>query len=284
MKEMDISAMEKVRSPIVSGLFYPDEKASAAAAFCSYGLEQGIGGKAGAIIAPHGAWNLSGSIAAAAFAAAAGRIRKQNKDGISKVVLLGPTHNYPEEGLFLSDSRFFGTPLGMLPVDRPLCAALASCSTLMEFNDIPHLKETSLEVLLPFIKFCFPETAIVPVLMSGSQPRLISALARALALVFRPILEETLFVVSSNLSLNKDEKTSLAQAETCLRLLREKKNSEFITGIHRGGISACGGSPIAALLESGIPDNWTAVTISDSLVQAQAERGQITFYGAIAFG
>jgi AmmeMemoRadiSam system protein B len=284
MREMDTFVKEKIRSPIVSGLFYPDEKIMVEAALCSYGLHSGVGGGAEAIIAPHGAWKLSGAIAGTAFAAAAGRIRDRNEGReITRVILLGPVHNASEPGLYLSDSDAFETPLGNIPVNRRLSEELASCSTLFEINDIPHLREHSLEVLLPFVSFFFPGADIIPILMSGSQPCLISVLGRALGVVFEPFLDSSLFVVSANLSLNENEDRSLSQAETCVRLLTEKNNREFVLGLYNGGISACGGSLIAAILESGILDKETAALVSGPLVKAEGDRGQTTYYGAIAF-
>ncbi|MDR1374145.1 MAG: AmmeMemoRadiSam system protein B [Treponema sp.] len=280
MREMKTPIIEKIRSPIVAGLFYPEDRTAAAAALCSYGLEHGIGGYAKAIIAPHGAWEFSGSIAAAAFTAAAGRAAR---GGVSRVAILGPSHHYTEEGLFLSDSDFFATSLGRLPVDRRLCSGLASCSTLFEYNDIPHLDESSIEVLLPFIRFCFPGASIIPILMSGSQPRFISALARALKITFEPNLEEFLLVVSSNLALDKDEERALLHAQNCRRLLEEGKNADLGRGIQDGSISACGGPLIAALLESGLFEGAAVRSLKDPLVMARAERGNITFYGALAF-
>ena len=280
MREINIPITENVRSPIVAGLFYPEEKNAAVAALCSYGLEHGIGGHAKALIVPHGAWEFSGSIAAAAFTAAAGRAVM---GGVSRIAILGPSHHYTEEGLFLSDSDFFATPLGRLPVDRRLFSGLASCSTLFEYNDIPHLDESSIEVLLPFIRFCFPGAAIIPILMSGSQPRFISALARALKITFEPNLEEFLLVVSSNLAVDRSEEEAFFHSQNCCRLLEEGKNAEFSRGIYDGSISACGAPLIAALLESGLFEGAAVRSLKNPLVMARAERGNITFYGALAF-
>jgi AmmeMemoRadiSam system protein B len=277
MRETNAPLREKIRSPIVAGLFYPEDKNAAAAALCSYGLEHGIGGHAKALVVPHGAWEFSGAFAAAAFAAAAGRA------GVSRVAVLGPSHHHKEEGIFLSDSDFFATPLGWLPVDRRLCGALASCSTLFEYNDIPHLDESSIEVLLPFVRFCFPGAALIPVLMSGSQPRFVSALARGLKIAFEPVLDELLLVISSNLSVDKDEEQAFLHAQNCRRLLEEGKSGGFSGGMRDGSISACGGPLIAALLESGLVGGAAVRSLKDPLTMAKAERGNTTFYGAFAF-
>jgi AmmeMemoRadiSam system protein B len=245
----------------------------------SYGLRPGMGGKAAAIIAPHGAWDLSGPAAGAAFSAAAGR----GKGDVSYVVVLGGLHAVSGEGVFLSDSLYFKTPLGRIPVARDLSAELASCSTLMEINDIPHLQEHSLEVLLPFIKYCFPRAEIVPVLMESSRRTLITALAKALTIVFGPLAEETLFVASVNLSKDLDEQRSLSHAEECVRLLREQRTAEFISGLYDGRISACGGAALAALLESGLLADKTARLVSGPLVNVRDEDNKTVYYGGLSF-
>ncbi|AEF84946.1 conserved hypothetical protein [Treponema primitia ZAS-2] len=275
---------EKGRHPVVAGLFYPEEKIDLESQLCSLGLESGVGGKAAAIIAPHGAWNLSGAPAAAAFSAAAGRAWQRNGgEGISRVVILGTIHNKEDQGIFFSDSQFFETPLGRMWIDSEVSETLASCSTLFETNDIPHLKETSVEVLLPLVQFCFPGAAIVPVLMGGAQPRLVSALARALQVSLEPILNDTLLVISSNISLQDDEPGARSAAESCIRLLEEKKTAEFISGVQDGRISSCGGPLIAALLESGLVADRKVRLVSNPLLTAKGDWGHYTCYAGIAF-
>jgi AmmeMemoRadiSam system protein B len=280
LKDMDtdISRRARGRASVVAGLFYPDLPETTEGLIRSYGLAPGQGGKAAAIIAPHGAWELSGAVAGAAFSAAAGRGPE-----LSYVVILGITHAVAGAGIFLSDSRYFETPLGKLPVARDLSSALASCSTLIEINDIPHLREHSVEVLLPFVKYCFPRTAIIPILMEGFRPSLISALAKALTIVFSPLAEETLFVVSANLSKHNDEELSFSQARDCLELLREQRSAEFTSALCEGRISPCGGSMAAALLESGLLAGKTAQVVSPTLVRAQGEDDKIVYYGGLAF-
>jgi AmmeMemoRadiSam system protein B len=250
----------------------------------AFGLESGAGvaGSASAIIAPHGAWDLSGAVAAAAFSAAAGRVSGR-ADAISRVVILGNIHRIEKPGVFFSESHFFETPLGKLPVDLRICEALRSCSTLFELNDIPHLQETSVEVLLPLAQFCFPRAAIVPILMGGRQPRLISALARALRIILEPIMANTLLAVSANIAIHGDERTARRGAETCIRLLEENRGDEFIAGVYDGRISSCGGALIASLLESGLMDGKTARLVAGSPVSAQGEWGDFTCYAGIAF-
>ncbi|MDR3166812.1 MAG: AmmeMemoRadiSam system protein B [Treponema sp.] len=275
---------EKIRSPVVGGLFYPEEKKKLETRLRSFGLERGKGGNAAAIIAPHGAWDISGTIAGAAFSAAGGRESGENcRRALSGVVVLGTIHDPNEEGLFLSDSDFFETPLGNLPVDFELNQELASCSTLFEINDSPHLREHSIEVLLPFIRYFFPPVPIVPVLMGSARHSLISALARGLRIVLEPRMKELLLVISCNLSKNNNKTRSLLQAEECIRLLQEGESEKFISGIYSGRISACGGALAASVLESGLLSDKAVRLVSGPLLCAREEDGQIIYYGALSF-
>jgi AmmeMemoRadiSam system protein B len=269
--------LSKSRSPVVSGVFYPDNRAELTAQLRSFGLERGFGGAASAIIAPHGAWGLSGAVAAGAFRAAAGR-----SGAVSRVAILGNIHHAESPGVYFSDSCFFATPLGRLRVDQDICESLASCSTLFEINDIPHLQETALETLLPMAKYCFPAAAIVPILMKGSQPRLIAALARALRVILEPVMDTTVLVVSSNISIHADAQTALEGAETCIRLLEENKTDAFVAALYDGRIRSCGGALIAALLESGLVADKRA-RLAGPLASAREEWGDISYYAGVVF-
>jgi AmmeMemoRadiSam system protein B len=275
---------ERIRSPVLEDWFYPGEPSAAAARLRSFGLERGKGGRARAILAPHGAWDVSGAVAARAFASAAGREGPGSPgEGLPRAVLLGAIHGEAEEGIFLSDSDSFGTPLGKLPLDGEASRALASLGGPFEFNDIPHLREHSLEVLLPLVKYCFPSARIVPVLMGGNRRELISALARGLRRVFGPEAGRTLFVVSCNLSIYPGEGEARFQAEECLRLIREK-NSPALAEAHRRGKISAGGAPLAAgLLESGLLDAEEALLSPGPLVKTGDEEGNTVYYGALAF-
>jgi AmmeMemoRadiSam system protein B len=263
----------------VGGLFYPEDPKVLTAQIRSWGLNADTGGQAGAILAPHGAWDLSGKIAGAAFAQAAGKGKDQ--PGINRVVLLGPVHQSGCKGLYLTDSDYFETPLGNLRVDQKINKELASCSTLFEINDIPHLAEHSLEVLLPLVKFCYPSAAIVPILIGGSRPALISGLAKALNLVLQKRMKKTLLVISSNLSANMDGEKARIEADEFVRLLKNKNREEFLAALKDGRVSACGAATLAGLLESGLLGEKTLGIgpMSGSL----GEKGDTIYYGALTF-
>ncbi|MDR1588304.1 MAG: AmmeMemoRadiSam system protein B [Treponema sp.] len=271
---------ERIRSPVVEGLFYPENKAGILSMLSGSSLIPGRGEQAAAVVAPHAAWEISGSIAESALSAAAGR---NGANDPLWIVLMGPIHDTREDGLFLSDSHFFRTPLGDIQVEREISEELASCSAFFEINDIPHLREHSIEVLLPFIKYGFPKAKIIPILMGNPRPALISALAKALRVVFEPVMDHALLVISSNLSIDADEIHSLQQAEECIRLLLEKDADAFIAGMTEGRLKPCGGGLMVSLLESGLVDSTRARLLTKPLQRGQGEDGEVVYLGALSY-
>jgi len=267
---------KRIRSPVGAGVYYPENKKEMLEFLRAFDLEPGNGRNAQAIIAPHGSWNLSGELAAAAFSAAMGR-----SNNINRVVILGPIHDKREKGVFLSDSHSFHTPIGNIHVDREITEELEFSGEYLEINDIPHLGEHSIEILLPFVKYCFPHASIVPVLMGQPEKKHIKDLSMALKNVITPVLDETLLVVSCNLSYNNDKTTARNQAQEFLNLIAER-NAPFLTSaILDGRLNPCGGTLVASLLESGLV-NQKACYAEDMLSAAGMESSTV-FYSAVSF-
>ena len=282
------------RAPVVNGIFYPDKREVLTAQLASWGLRDGsatdsyasqfpaensINNRIQAILAPHGAWDLTGNIAGKAFRAVQQREEKNSRH-IRRVLLFSTYHNYAEENIYLSESAFFDTPLGELPVDQELNQELACCSPHIRVYDIPHLSEHALEVLLPMVRYCFPCAKIVPVLMAGAGSVLISSLANALKTVLGNCAGESLIVVSSNVSQNPDPAIALAMAEDFLGLIAKMDARTFLAAHAGGRISACGGALIGALLESNLLHGKQFSPLCP-IVQAAGENGNTVYYGAL---
>jgi len=267
---------KRIRSPVGAGVYYPENKKEMLEFLRNFDLEPGNGRCAQAIIAPHGSWSLSGELAATAFSAAMGR-----SNNINRVVILGPIHDKREKGVFLSDSHLFHTPIGNISVDREITEELEFAGEYLEINDIPHLGEHSIEILLPFIKYCFPYASIVPVLMGQPEQKYIKDLAMVLKNVMGPILDETLLVVSCNLSNNDDKTIAQNQARECLNLITGKKASSLTSAILDGRLKPCGGALVASLLESGLVDGKACY--AEDILSAAGMESNTVFYSAVSF-
>ena len=276
---MDIANQgEKRRSPVANGLFYPDKAEILASRLADWGLAQGSNGGGQVIIAPHGAWDFAGSIAASAFAWAEQQGKKTGRP-VKRVLLLGTIHSSHEEGIYLSDSAFFETPLGDIKVDQELNRELTSCSTLIRINDIPHLSEHSLEILLPLVKYCFPHASIIPVLAAGQRPLLVSGLANAIKIIFDDLFHESLIVISSNVSSNPEQSKALAMAVEFQSLLLGMDKEKILSALAGQRINACGAALAASLLESELLRGRSFSAVCP-LAQGIEEGEGTVYYGA----
>lgn len=260
--------MARVREPAVAGMFYPRSRADLAAAVEAY-LAEAPAEKPipKAVIAPHAGYMYSGPVAANAYA----RLRKA-RDRIRRVVLLGPAHYVPFEGLALPEAEVFTTPLGDVSVDREAVARLLELPQVMVL-DAAHRREHSLEVHLPFLQKVLGDFSLVPLVVGSATPEQV---AEAIETVWDG--DDTLVVVSSDLSHYHDY-------ETARRL--DSATSRAIEALEAGAIDsehACGSVPINGLLEVARRRRLSARTIDlRNSGDTAGPRGEVVGYGAYVF-
>ncbi len=268
----------QIREPIVQGIFYPDTRDELKATVerilqeteDKFSIESG----ATAIISPHASYEFCGTYIGSAFLAATGR-------DVQTVVIIGPVHREPEDAIYLTESKYFYTPLGNLEVDEEIVSELEASSTRIFRNDIPHLEEHAIEVQLPFIQYLFPGARIVPILLG--RPTLTNAriLKNALDTALSQ-KEPALFVASSNLSSHTDRETAAQSVKRLIDFIDNRDCEGLLSAYHKKEITACGSGCIAALI-CGTPR--TVITRLLSKTSEQLNTGgsaNIIHYGAIA--
>jgi hypothetical protein len=255
-----------MRAPAVAGMFYPEDAAELRAAVeAAFTHRLGPGklpavraarrGALRALVAPHAGLAFSGPVAAHAYAALA-------DDGLPQtVVLVGPSHA-GLGGLGAVSTEDWATPLGALPCDAALAAALAD--TVLVRDEDAHAGEHSLEVQLPFLQWLAARgghaLAILPVVM-GLQDEATSrevggALARACA------GRDVVLVASSDLmhagrnyhipvprGLDAGQHVR-AQDEHALRAVAAMDPDRLLDEVRRREVSMCGAGPVAAVLHA----------------------------------
>lgn len=191
---------KKVRGPLVDGIFYPEEKILLEKEIISLleevkpEIEKLPLKSVSGIIAPHASFSISGNLTALPFAAAA-----NYSDTIKNIIIIAPVHREEKKAFFLTESSYFLIPTGSIPVNPDIAKELAKKSPLFVENDIPHMEEHAIEIMLPFIKHVFPDVAIVPILIGSGNVKFIQKGAAALKEVFQN-KKNNLFVVAVNMS------------------------------------------------------------------------------------
>jgi AmmeMemoRadiSam system protein B len=191
---MDHMTPQAVRPTAVAGLFYPDDadelsaivdrEMEATAIRAEYPAPK-------ALIAPHAGYAYSGAIAASAYATLGPAAA-----GIRRVVLLGPAHRVPLEGMAVPTVAAFASPLGEVPID-PELVEIALRSRHVVADDRPHDDEHGLEVHLPFLQRVIGASGwtLLPVVVGQTDADVVADLL--LSVWGGP---ETLVVVSTDLS------------------------------------------------------------------------------------
>jgi AmmeMemoRadiSam system protein B len=259
---------ENARPAAVAGMFYPaqaDALRTAVDNLLAGAPSDGPGPKA--IIVPHAGYRYSGAVAAAAYAQLAAR-----RAEIKQVILLGPAHRVPLQGLAASSAGSFATPLGEVSIAQPAQAAALALPQVQVW-DAAHVEEHSLEVQLPFLQRLFSDVAIVPLVVGEAT---MDEVAEVLdALWGGP---ETAVVISSDLSHFHDYATACNLDEATAAAI------VTLNGAALGPGSACGRHAIRGLLKVARERGLTARTV---LLRNSGDSGgprdRVVGYGAFVF-
>ncbi|MEQ1439973.1 AmmeMemoRadiSam system protein B [Fontimonas sp. SYSU GA230001] len=181
-----------IRAPAVAGLFYPAAPAvlRAEVESCLAEARPPAVGELHALIVPHAGYRYSGAVAASAYALLRGR-------RYARVVLIGPAHRVPLDGIALPTVSQFRTPLGDVPIDTALVARLDVAR-----RDDAHAREHCLEVQLPFLQCLLPDFRLVPAVVGAASPQQVEDFLDA------AVDADTLVIVSTDLSHYHDDATA----------------------------------------------------------------------------
>jgi hypothetical protein len=260
------------RAPAVAGLFYPDEPTVLRRAVEDYlrGARTAKAddvGRIKAVIAPHAGYIYSAPIAASVYA----RLQPL-ADTVRRVVLLGPSHRVPFEGLALPDVDEFATPLGTVPLDVKAMREIADLPQVQVLN-AAHAGEHSLEVHLPFLQVVLDEFSLVPLVVGDAEP---PTVAEVLARLWGG--DETLFVISSDLSHYHDYPTAQRLDAATSRAIEQLRPQDI------GYEDACGRGPVNGLLYLARSRGLHARTLDlRNSGDTAGGRSQVVGYGAYLF-
>lgn len=146
------------------------------------------------IIVPYGKLSHFGPIAAHAYSRIAGT-------DIDSVVLLGPCQKSNQ--LFsIYPKGYWETPLGQVEVDEELCNKIASEFSEAKLDPAPHVKESSIEVQIPFLQFVLKNKfKIVPICIEQYEPELCIKLSKIISKI--AVEKRVLVLGISNLTENQ---------------------------------------------------------------------------------
>lgn len=234
---------EKIRKPIVDGIFYPAEKQALQSyldtLFSRTGQspETGVSG----LVVPHAAYEFIAACTVDLYAAV-------DPAGISEVLLIGPLHRERGSKIACPSHTAFQTPLGKVETVRERIDELSSICRDIETDDISHEEEHCLELQLPFIQYRFPGARIIPLLIGGISRRQAKDLCTAIHKTYPKFPGSVLTVATVNTAMDRDGGTAKEHAQFFQRQFVPGNFDAFFEKDFRKQSSVCGPEAAALLL------------------------------------
>jgi len=191
-------------------------------------------------IAPHAGYPYSGPVAAYTFKAIA-------QNHYKTIVVIGPSHFFPFEGISVWPKGGFKTPLGVVDVDEDFAEALLRENP--GFQNLPQVfeREHSIEVELPFLQKTFGHVRIVPILMGDANPQVCHDLAMALDKLIGQ-RDDVLILVSSDMSHYYTYDAANSMDALTLTAIQEIDPKKFFEGNVSRKMEMCGFMPVTTAL------------------------------------
>jgi AmmeMemoRadiSam system protein B len=191
-----------------------------------------------AVVMPHAGYVYSGATAGATIS----RIRVPQT-----ALILGPNHHGRGAALALG-TEDWSMPLGTVPVDRKLAAAILQRSPAISEDQEAHLLEHSLEVQVPFLQWVQPALRIVPLVVSQISYAQCQTVAHALAQAISESQQPVLMVASTDMShYESRQQASVKDGLAIERILALDPQGLYATVLGQQ-ISMCGIFPTTIVL------------------------------------
>jgi AmmeMemoRadiSam system protein B len=241
-----MQTVSEFRPSAIAGTWYegqPQRLAESVDAYLERAKIEEITGKVIGLVAPHAGHRYSGPVAGYAFAAARGLTP-------SLVAVISPMHHPYPYPLITSAHAFYQTPLGDIPVARPLLEALSKKleqSLGYGLTPVANDPEHALEIELPFLQRALSAPfSLIPLMLRQQDRQTARILGETLAELLRD--EDYLLVASTDLSHFYDQ-SAAKKLDTSMLAATESFNPDALFEIKRSGKGeACGLGALAATL------------------------------------
>jgi hypothetical protein len=258
-----------VRTTSVAGQFYPGEPSHLEQLLEGFFRKAVDGRDARGIVSPHAGFVYSGKTAARAYTAIDPAF-----DGT--FVILGPSHR----GFLTCASAVpWETPLGILETDTAFVDRME-----VEVDEFSHRDEHSLEVQMPFIKYRFPRSRVVPVMMGAQDPASAAHMAERILEAVHRTGRDVRIVASSDFSHSVPEAEARRDDLAAIAPLLTLDTDGFYRKVRDLGVSACGYGPISAMVlaAKGLGAQKAELLQYTTSGDVTGDRGQVVGYAAIA--
>lgn len=235
-------AEERIRESVIAGTWYPGHPESLKSEISRY-LQRAalspINGELVGLVVPHAGYMYSGCVAAHAYSL----LRDHPFD---RVLILAPSHRAYFKGASVYTPGGYRTPLGVVPLDRPMVDLLLKHPDLVRFVPEADAEEHSLEIQLPFLQVMLPSFRMTPVIMGEQSFEFCEKLARVIVEASRET--RLLLIASSDLS-HYHAASEARRLDRVVSDCVERFDPEGLSDhLRQGDCEACGAGPMMTVM------------------------------------
>ena len=239
----------EVRTPAVSGTFYPDDQKELKSLIHNCfthpigpgkmpptGSDQKIYG----VICPHAGFVYSGPVACHSFYSISSSTSKL-------AIITGPNHYGIGQSIASMIDASWKTPLGLMEVDSESALELRDGLDILELDSFSHSKEHSIEVQVPMLQETFShEMKILPVSLINQEQKTAVKVGSAIAKIAQK--KDALLIGSSDFTHYEENEFAHRQDLALIDPILKLDVDEFYKILKERHVTACGFGAIASTM------------------------------------
>lgn len=235
-------AEDILRDPAVAGQFYPGRADELEKTVSGYLLSETPPQKVIGAVMPHAGFIYSGAVAGET---AASMVIPRT------VIVLGPNHTGMGPAVSVFPGGSWRMPFGEVTVNQDLVEKILQRCELAHPDQLAHLREHSIEVQLPFLRYARgDEVDFVPIMVSRLGKDECRMIGKALADVIGDSEEEILLVASSDMTHYESHQSAKAKDSEAISKILDLDPDGLMDTVASRQISMCGIFPTTIMLHT----------------------------------
>ncbi len=192
------------------------------------------------IMVPHAGYIYSGPIASHGF------YHLVENGFPDTFVILCPNHTGFGYDISVYDNGFWQTPLGDVEVDNDFASKFINNSDFAVSDYTAHLREHSIEVILPFLQYFSDDFKIVPICIGRQNLNTSYDIAQAIKLAIEETSTSISLISSTDLAHFFPQDVTLIKDEIVLNDISEMNLEKLLTDVDEHDITMCGYGTVAS--------------------------------------
>jgi len=230
-----------IRSPVVSGQFYPESPSQLKSMIEGFVDKEAVKEEVIGLVSPHAGYIYSGPVAGAVIS----RIKFNDT-----FIIMGPNHTGRGKPLSIMTEGVWKTPLGEVEIDSELGKQILATSKHLEEDYAAHQYEHSIEVQLPFLQYFKKDIRLVPIILSYYPGATYKEIGKEIAKAVKELNKKVVIIASSDMTHYEPQKSAQKKDSQAIEAILDLNEDELLKRVDELNISMCGYGPTVSLLSA----------------------------------